>query len=258
MLGPMEKPPLFDFDPDPRGILDPAERYQAGSIPETVVLTFFSETYAALVRNEQLPVLTHLHSLGMDYPVYKLQRQGKDIALFLSYVGAAGAGAFLEELIALGGRKFIVCGGAGVLDRSIAPGHLLLPSSALRDEGTSYHYLPPEAEAKPGAQALAALESVLKGRQVPFMECKTWTTDGVYRETSAKVAQRKAQGCLSVEMEAAAFFAIAQFRSVQLAQLLYAGDDVSGGKWDHRDWDKNMGVREMMLELCFEAVLKVG
>lgn len=253
----MPQPPLFEFDPDPRGIIDPAERFKAGTLPEHAVLTFFSQAHDALVKAEQLPVLARLHSCGLDYPVYKLRRGGKDVALFLSYIGAAGAGAFLEELIALGAKKLLVCGGAGVLDKSIAQGHLLLPTRAVRDEGTSYHYLPPEAEAKPGAEALRALKATLLERKVPHLECKTWTTDGVYRETRAKIAQRKAQGCLSVEMEAAAFFAVAQFRQAQLAQLLYAGDDVSGDAWDHRDWDKNMGVREMMLELCFEAVLKV-
>lgn len=250
-----QRPPLFEFDPDPRGVIHPEHAYKAGTIPEHVVLTFFSESHRALVEAERAPVLAHLGSLGLRYPIHGIQRQGRTVALFQSYVGAAGAGAFLEELIALGGRKFMVCGGAGVLDSAIAQGHLLLPTSALRDEGTSYHYLPPDAEAKPGAQAVRALEAVLQERRVPFLECKTWTTDGVYRETKGKVAQRKAQGCLSVEMEAAAFFAIAQFRGVQLAQLLYAGDDVSGEQWDHRDWDKNMGVREMMLELCLEAVL---
>jgi uridine phosphorylase len=253
----MTQPPLFDFDPDPQAVIEPSRYFQAGTIPEHVVLTFFSESHRALVEAEQAPVLAHLGSLGLRYPIHGIQRQGRTVAFFRSYVGAAGAGAFLEELIALGGRKFMVCGGAGVLDSAVAQGHLLLPTCALRDEGTSYHYLPADDEAKPGAQAVAALEAALTARKVPYLECRTWTTDGVYRETKAKVAARKAAGCLSVEMEAAAFFAIAQFRGVQLAQLLYAGDDVSGEAWDHRDWDKNMGVREMMLELCFEAVLGV-
>lgn len=253
----MAEIPILEFDPDPRGIIHPTERFKAGSVPEHAVLTFFSQSHEALVKAENLPVLARLHSCGLDYPVYKVRRGGQDLALFLSYIGAAGAGAFLKELIALGAKKLLVCGGAGVLDSAVAQGHLLLPTSAVRDEGTSYHYLPPESEARPGPRALRALEAVLTERRAPYLECKTWTTDGVYRETRDRIAKRRAQGCLSVEMEAAAFFAIAQFRGVQLAQLLYAGDDVSGDSWDHRDWDRNMGVREMMLELCFEAVLKV-
>ena len=73
---------------------------------------------------------------------------------------------------------------------------------------------------------------------MPYVQGKTWTTDGFYRETPAKVPLRRAEGCLTVEMEAAAFFAVAQFRGVQFGQMLYGGDDVSGAEWDHRDWIK--------------------
>ena len=63
---------------------------------------------------------------------------------------------------------------------------------------------------------------------MPFVTGKTWTTDGLYRETRGKVDRRVAEGCLTVEMEAAAFFAVAAFRGVSFGQLLYAGDDLSG------------------------------
>jgi hypothetical protein len=56
-------------------------------------------------------------------------------------------------------------------------------------------------------------------------------------------------------MEAAGLYAVAQFRKVQVAQLLYGGDDVSGQAWDHRGWQENFSVQEMMLEICLEAVL---
>ena len=130
----------------------------------------------------------------------------------------------------LGSRKFIACGGAGVLDREIAVGHIIVPVSAVRDEGTSYHYLPParEVEASPaGSQP----SSARCRRGVPYVLGKTWTTDAIFRETPAKVQLRRAEGCLTVEMEAAAFFAVAQFRGVTFAQMLYGGDDVSGAEW---------------------------
>ena len=62
----------------------------------------------------------------------------------------------------------------------------------------------------------------------------TWTTDAFFRETPAKVARRREQGCITVEMEASAMFACAAFRGVVYGQLLYAGDDVSADEWDHR------------------------
>ena len=249
-----EQAPILDFDPDPLGVLDPSTRFKAGGLPERVVITFFEPALRAVVARERARVLHTTQTFGIQKPVHGFQRGGRDLALFHSGVGSAVAAGFLEELIALGARKILVCGGAGVLDRAISQGRLILPSSALRDEGLSYHYLPPAAEVEPDAAAVAALEKVLLDRKAPYLKGKTWSTDGLYRETRGKVAHRRAQGCLSVEMEAAGLFAVARFRQVQIAQLLYGGDDVSGRTWDHRGWQENYTVQEMMLEICLEAV----
>ncbi len=66
---------------------------------------------------------------------------------------------------------------------------------------------------------------------------------------------RRSEGCITVEMEAAAFFAVARFRGVTFAQMLYGGDDVSGEEWDHREWHKRRSVREDLLWLAAEACL---
>jgi len=163
----------------------------------------------------------------------------------------------LEEVIARGGRKFIACGGAGVLDGGIICGRVVIPTSAVRDEGTSYHYLPPGREVAASPEGVAALERTLEAHNVDYLIGKTWTTDGIYRETRAKVERRRREGCLTVEMEAAAFFAVAQFRGVLFAQLLYGGDDVSGEHWDSRQWDKQSSVREKLFWLAAEACLKL-
>jgi uridine phosphorylase len=134
-------------------------------------------------------------------------------------------------------------------------GHLIVPTSAVRDEGTSYHYLPPGREVDASPEAVAAIERVLQDRGRRYLLSKTWTTDAFYRETPAKVQLRKSEGCLTVEMEAAAFFAVAQFRRVPFAQILYGGDDVSGNEWDHRGWHERASVREVLFWLAAEACL---
>ena len=182
---------------------------------------------------------------------------GQRLALFHPGVGAPLAVGLLEEVIALGSRKFIACGGAGVLESSIALGHAIIPTAAVRDEGTSYHYLPPGREVQPSPVGVAALEYVLKQREVPYLLGKVWTTDAIYRETPAKIKRRKEEGCLAVEMEAARLFAVAQFRGVVLAQILYGGDDVSGKTWDSRHWDKTTTTREKLLRLAAEACLRL-
>jgi nucleoside phosphorylase len=67
---------------------------------------------------------------------------------------------------------------------------------------------------------------------------------------------RKREGCLTVEMEAAAFFAVAQFRRVQFGQILYGGDDLGGDNWDHRNWNRHQ-IREQLFTLAAEACLSM-
>ena len=68
---------------------------------------------------------------------------------------------------------------------------------------------------------------------------------------------RKEPGCLTVEMEAAALFAVAEFRNVQIAQLLYGGDDVSGIEWDPREFGQKISARETLFWLSLEACLEI-
>jgi len=86
-------------------------------------------------------------------PIFQLEKTGKAIAVLHPGVGAPLSAGFLEEMIAMGGRRFIACGGFGVLDETIAAGHPIVLDAAVRDEGTSYHYLPPDRGVRAANQA---------------------------------------------------------------------------------------------------------
>lgn len=252
--------PILEFDPDREAIYSPQHHIvRSAEVPECCVLCFFHDVLTGLrERGAAVPVATLGSEMGPN-PVYRIMVGERPVALVHPGVGAPMAAFFLEELIALGCTTFIACGGAGVLDREIAVGHLVVPTAAIRDEGTSYHYLPPAREVAPDPVALAAIERTLTRRGVAYHRAKTWTTDGLYRETPARVARRRAEGCATVEMEAATLFAVAQFRAVPLAQILYGGDDVSGlGDWDHRGWDRQGDVREQLCWLAAEVATEVG
>jgi uridine phosphorylase len=133
----------------------------------------------------------------------------------------------------------------------------LVPEAALRDEGTSYHYLPPSAEVTADAAALASIEAVLNAHQIPYLRTKTWSTDGYYRETPNRVQKFREMGCLAVEMEAAAFMAVAQFRGVHFGQMLYGGDVVHSDGWDFRGWNNRTDIREQLFWLAAEACLNM-
>jgi uridine phosphorylase len=187
--------------------------------------------------------------------IYEISYQNRRLAFFHPGVGAPIAAGLLEETIAFGCRKFIACGGCGVLEKDMAVGHIIVVSGAIRDEGVSYHYLPPDREVVANASGVGALVNLLNGRGVPYQVGKTWTTDAPYRETANKIARRREEGCLTVEMESAALIAVAQFRNVIFGQALYGGDDLSGIEWDNRQWQSRSDIRASLFWLCADACL---
>lgn len=250
--------PILEFDPTPQAIIEPNEQINALNVPEHCVITFFGEVLEKLHKEGRTKILATHRWADADRHLYEVDFQGQRLAAIHPGVGAALTCGILEEIIARGCRKFIACGGCGVLNPNIGVGHLLVPNAAIRDEGTSYHYLPPAREVQANPEAVSAIEKVLSTQNIPYQLGKTWTTDAPYRETLGKVKQRRDEGCITVEMEAAAFFAVAQFREVTLGQILYGGDDVSGeAKWDHRDWYSQFGVREQLFWLAAEACLQL-
>jgi uridine phosphorylase len=249
--------PILEYDPTPVAIIEPKHILASIDIPEHCVVCFFADVFEKLSGQGRLKVIAVQRSEIGDNPVYELDMDGRRLAAFHPGVGAPLAAGFLEEVIALGCRKFIACGGCGVLNREIAVGHLVVPVAAVRDEGTSYHYLPPGREVAASAAGVTALAAVLKQGGVEYIAGKTWTTDALYRETPERVKQRRAEGCITVEMEAAAFFAVAQFRGVMFAQILYGGDNLDSELWDSRLWNRQSTVREKLFWLAAEACLQL-
>ncbi|MDZ7331652.1 MAG: nucleoside phosphorylase [candidate division KSB1 bacterium] len=249
--------PILEFDPDRAPIIDPQREIKPIEIPERCVICFFQEVINKLMQQHRLTRLAEMKSEIGKHPIYKFEYKAQELALFHPGVGAPLAASLLEAAISRGCRKFIACGSCGVLDAGLPFGLPLLVKGAVRDEGTSYHYLPPAREVTAHPEAIRALETTLSRQQLAYRVVKTWTTDGYYRETPHKIALRKAEGCLAVDMEAAAFFAVARFRNVILGQLFYAGDDVSGERWKRRYWTRDKAMREQIFWIAVEACLEL-
>jgi len=249
--------PILEFDPHLPAQIEPREQIKPIKIPEHCVITFFNNELNKRLQKKQLTVIKKLKTETGAFPVFLMQAQHRDIAIFHPGVGAPLAAAMLEEVIALGANKFIACGGAGALRSELSVGKLLIPTAAVRDEGTSYHYLPPSREVAASIKAVSAIRAALDAENCDYEMTKTWTTDALYRETPGKIALRKSEGCSTVEMEAAAMFAVAQFRNVKLAQILYAGDDLAGEKWSSRGWTKETDIRSRLIDLAAQACLRL-
>jgi purine-nucleoside phosphorylase len=250
--------PILEYDPDPRAILEPQPPLPAAPVPKRAVLCFFQEVLEGLRARGRLRVIGQLKSEIGPNPLYLLEEEENEPVLVLHPgVGAPLAAGFLEEILALGVRKVMACGGCGALTPKITAGHVIVVTAAVRDEGTSYHYLPPAREVIADPQAVAALVAALEYHKVPYRLGKTWTTDGLYRETVARRARRVDEVCVVVEMEAAALMAVARFRGVPLGQVLYGGDLVIPEGWDEREWYRRGSDRERLFWLTVEAVRRL-
>lgn len=247
--------PILEFDPNVTAKINPSTIIQKREVPECCVITFFGDVIKEMLEANKLKTCGTFYCATVNLPIYETQYEGKSIGLVQGFLGAAGSAGMLEELIAMGFKKFIVCGAAGVLQKGIQVGHLIVPHSAVRDEGLSYHYIAPSREIECNEVALKTIETVLQNEKIPYIKAKTWTTDAFYRETEDKVALRVSEGCVTVEMEAAAFYAVSKFRNVILGQILFGGDDLSGVEWDSRQWNSREVIRRDLVQLCFKTCL---
>jgi uridine phosphorylase len=247
--------PILEFDPAPEALIEPSKIIRARDLPAHCVICFFQEVIDKIVTEHDAKIMVkNRWEDGLHY-IYEIKYRDQRLAFFHPGVGAPIAAGLLEESIAFGCRKFIACGGCGVLAKDIAVGHIIVVSGAVRDEGVSYHYLPAGREVIANTLGVNALVSTLEARGISHQVGKTWTTDAPYRETPKKIATRRAEGCLTVEMESAALIAVAQFRNVTFGQALYGGDDLSGIEWDNREWQSRSEIRENLFWLCADACL---
>lgn len=247
------KYPVCEYDTSRDPIITPTD-FLEKALPAKCVITFFRKELEQFVEEQRLPVIGHLHSEVLDIPIYEYRTPTKKLCITMPFLTAPGAAGTVEDLRAMGCHEFIICGGAGSLKADSKVGEIIVPTSAVRDEGTSYHYLEPSREVACNKATADYVISALTRLGIPHTVGKTWTMDAMYRETPEMIKLRKSEGCITVEMEAAAFFAVSQYYDLPLAQLLYAGDDVSGESWDPRNWDSQRNVRSNLILTAIRLV----
>lgn len=247
------KYPVCEYDTSRNPIINPTD-FLAKTLPSKCIITFFRKELQQLVEDKNLPVIGYLHSEVLDIPIYEYCTSTEKICITMPFLTAPGAAATIEELHAMGCNKFIICGGAGSIKKDSKVGEIIVPIAAVRDEGTSYHYLEPSREVECHKATADFVISGLKKLGIPYTIGKTWTTDAIYRETPEMIELRRNEDCITVEMEAAAFFAVSKYYDIPLAQLLYAGDDVSGEKWDTRNWNNQKSVRSNLILTAIKLI----
>ena len=147
-------------------------------------------------------------------------------------IGAPVVSTLLEQFVALGTRRFVSVGTAGGLQKGSRIGDLIVCDGAVRDEGVSHHYLAAAEYAHPSQALTEELTRALDGLGAAYAVGPSWTIDAPYRETVEEARHYQATGVLTVEMEAAALFAVASFRRVDLAAAFVVSDSLAELVWD--------------------------
>ena len=247
--------PILEFDSDTDAILAPTHERLALHLPRKAVFAFLGNYIEAYAKEHSCTQAGLFVSSTKSYPIYITQYQGTDICFCQAPVGAAAAVQILDWLIGYGVTEIISTGSCGVL-QDLPENTFLVPVKALRDEGTSYHYMKPSRFIDINTTALSAIEAALTEHGLPYTEVITWSTDGFFRETKAKVAYRKTEGCSVVEMECAALAACAQLGGAVWGELLFTADTLADSEsYNERDW--GIASYERALQLCFDAAVRL-
>ncbi len=246
--------PILEYDDNRNAVFMP-NRGDLYSFPERAVFAFLADEvdkYATLHGCEEI---AEFPSITKTYVVYKTVHKGHEIALCQAPVGAAPAAQLLDFLIGYGARSIIsggCCGALTALDENV----FLIPTEALRCEGTSYHYLPPSRTVSLNTDAIAAIQRALDKNSMAYSMCKTWSTDGFYRETPDMVEYRRSEGYNVVDMECSALAAVAQFRGATFGQMLFTADTLHNVEaYDERGW--GLDSFPVALQLCLDAVVEL-
>ncbi len=244
------------FDKDGEGIVNPHYAKKGiDGFPEKVIVVFVEEFTDVLLKSVDSEVITYM-SAGSMVPIYQFTYENQKIGFYQSMIGGAAAGAMLDEVIAMGAKKFLFFGSCGSLEGSITSGHLIVPTAAYRDEGFSYHYVPAGDYIE--ITTAKRMAELLHEIQVPYIETKTWTTDAIYRETRRNMNLRKEEGCAVVEMECASIMAVGQFRHAEVYQFLFAADCLDGEEWDKRILSEvPLDMKNSIVHVALKAVTKL-
>lgn len=247
--------PILEFDTAQSAVIDPTHEHFDLQLPKKCVFAFLGRHIDEYAEKVGARKVTEFISATKRYPIYITDYKGEEIVFCQAPVGAPAAVQVLDWLIGYGVQEIISAGSCGALE-AFPEGTFLVPSKALRDEGTSYHYAPPSRYMEIDEVATTAIAETIREHGMKVQEVTTWSTDAMFRETKEMVAYRKSEGCSVVEMECSALAAVAAFRGVTFGMIFYTADSLANvEQYDMRNWGGN--AYEYAMTLCMDAVLKL-
>jgi uridine phosphorylase len=198
----------------PENLLREARRQKSladGTVPQVCILDPDGDIVRSLVaggRARRDPDWACYHT-----DLYRFTYEGQEFGIIGCAVGAAFAVLLAEQLFVSGCRLLLSMTSAGQIAPAGEPPYFVLIERALRDEGTSYHYLPPAEFSDADRGLIDDTQAALQALPFAVARGATWTTDAPFRETADAIDAHTARGLLAVEMEAAALYAFARARN---------------------------------------------
>lgn len=228
---PTTTPPILEFDDDRNAIIEPTFWHQPiEGIATSAVMTWMPDAFDALLAAWPHREVHRFQAETINNGMYEVDLPTGKVIATLSGVGAPAATALYEALLAIGCTTVIAVGSSGGLVPEHPPGTIVVPDAAIRDEGVSYHYAAAARLAHPDPDLQAALRAAYATSNP--VQADVWTTDALFRETSAKVAARIAEGAVAVDMEASALATVATFRGTRHGHAVYLADTLHSDQWD--------------------------
>ena len=222
------------FDNRTDAIISPELVYGSqNKLCDICIITFSKTVQESILKRFDCTQIAAIISVNGDIPIYKFVHGDKEFSFYMSLVSSTCAGTCIEEARCLvGATKYILFGSCGTLSNEITAGKLIVPTHAYRDEGFSYHYI--AADDYIEIKNASVVAEILNDLGLPYSMGKTWTTDGIYRETRGNMEKRKSEGCIAVEMECAGLQAVCDFRGLDFYAFLFSGDMLDLPVWDQR------------------------
>lgn len=220
----------------PEALLREARRQKgivAGTVPSVCILDPDGDLVRRLVRRAEASVDETWACYHTR--LYRAVVGGRHVGIVGYAVGAPFAVLVAEQLFAAGCRLLISITSSGQLVALREPPYFVLIEKALRDEGTSYHYVPAAEFSAGDVGLLDRLEGAFGGLRVPVVRGATWTTDAPFRETREAIDAMRAKGLLAVEMEAAALYAFSHARGKPVVCFAHVTNQM--GRVEH-DFEK--------------------
>jgi uridine phosphorylase len=251
--------PLLDHDPSDAPVFTAANLLEAArvrkgmrkmTVPAGCLLDFDGE----LVQHLAVSGMAHEEPAWPCFHtrLFRWREGAAEYGVIGGTIGAPFAVLVAEELFALGCCALVSISSAGLVAERFSPPFFLVIDKALRDEGTSCHYMPPDRYADVNPSLVAAVRRRTDGLPVPIHTGHSWTTDAPFRETESLIASRRMEGIVSVEMEAAALLTLGKVRNIPVVCLAHVTNTMATRE---EDFEKGGEIgNKDALKICERAL----